>query len=753
MQATFPPPQVSQPRAERRHGRRGRQWLRIIFAGDPRVWRWSALAGIPLFVVMVVWCLVPRPYYTGTDSVNVLGTNPVVAPHTKVCAGGMNIPRGTARISVAIASAQATPPRWRLTVRTPHQTIVTSAVGRPGLVGTVVAIPFPIPRLPGGGQSVPATLCLQSTTGSYAVGGTPTTAAIQPPVTQGGKPTLFRLAVWYLPRAGATRSYLGELGTILRRATLFAPGFVAPWVLGAVVLVLLPIVALLAVRCLALAAAGGGRRLAVWLFVIAFLNAAAWSVITPPFQAPDEVDHFAYVQSLLERGQRPSSYPAATTGRWSSAENAALLGSDMLTDHTAGDTRAPALPADVAAYRHLVAITHARDNDGGGYQTTSSYGPLYYYAVAPGYLVASGGSAFSQLEGVRLMSALIGALAAVFAFLTVREIAPRHAFAAVLAGLVVAFEPMYSFLSGALNNDIGVDAGAAAVVYLLVRLIRRGPSVPVLGVLGLLLGVLPYVKTSAYYLIPLAAVGILGMLWHHRRRLRNVLPATLGGLAAFVVLLAVGYAGARAVSNGLTPAAPAAGAAIVATPTSTGAATGPLNVALHHPLSYLTYLWEIFLPRLPGMHPHFPPTGLPAQTIFIHRGLAAFGWYDVFFPHWVYTVLSVVMLGGLVFGLLALVRERRALAAHWIEAVLLVLFPIVVIASFEAAFYTETNRPVIAEMGRYAFPALVPLAILAVGALYAFGRRRVVAVGSVVFATLLVFCYASQVLTLTSFFS
>jgi hypothetical protein len=111
------------------------------------------------------------------------------------------------------------------------------------------------------------------------------------------------------------------------------------------------------------------------------------------------------------------------------------------------------------------------------------------------------------------------------------------------------------------------------------------------------------------------------------------------------------------------------------------------------------------------------------------------------------------MLGGLVLGLVALVRERRAVAAHWIEAVLLVLFPIVVIASFEAAFYTETNRPVIAEMGRYAFPALVPLAIFAVGALYAFGRRRVVAVGSGLFATLLAFGYASQVLTLTSFFS
>jgi hypothetical protein len=39
--------------------------------------------------------------------------------------------------------------------------------------------------------------------------------------------------------------------------------------------------------------------------LIACLNAACWSVITPPFQAPDEPSHFAYVQHLVETRTLP----------------------------------------------------------------------------------------------------------------------------------------------------------------------------------------------------------------------------------------------------------------------------------------------------------------------------------------------------------------------------------------------------------------------------------------------------------------
>jgi len=718
-----------------------------IFAGDRRVWRWSAAVGLPLAVVVIVWCLVPRPYYTGTDSVNALTVSQPIAAGTEACATGLNLPGGTARVQLAIVSGQRTRPRLQMILRTSAGSSVSTLASAAVAVGVIKRVAFSIAPLAGRSPSVPVTLCIRGTGGVFGVGATPTTEALAPPLRIGGQVTLLRLAVWYLPPAGSDRSYLGELPTMFNRAALFAPGFVRPWLFALVFVVALPLIALLAVRCLAIAATGRCRRLALCLYVLAALNGAAWSVITPPFQAPDEVDHFAYVQSLAERGERPSPYPTAAGTNWSAAENAALLGTDMLTDHQLGDSRAPELRADAIAYRQLVASERPRDDNGGGLQSASGYGPLYYLALTPGYLVASGGSIFSELEGARLISVLIGALACVFAYLTVREIAPRQVWLAVLAGLLVVLQPMYSFLSGSVNNDIGVDAGAAAVAYLLIRAVRRGPEGATMLALGVLLGALPFVKNSAYELYPVAVVAVAGSVWRHRGRRAGSGRATATGLALLVVPAAVTYALASALEHVLTPAPPAQRVAAVVTTTS-----GALSAPLHHPISYLTYLWEVFLPRLPGMTPHFPP-GLPAQTIFTRRGWAAFGWYDVFFPGWVYRVLAAAMLGALVLGLLALWRERRFVRRRLIETSILVLFPIVVVAAFEAVFYTPATRTVVAEMGRYAFPALVPLAVLSVGALSAFGRQRALAAGSILLVVLLAFCYASQALTFTAFFS
>jgi hypothetical protein len=60
---------------------------------------------------------------------------------------------------------------------------------------------------------------------------------------------------------------------------------------------------------------------------------------------------------------------------------------------------------------------------------------------------------------------------------------------------------------------------------------------------------------------------------------------------------------------------------------------------------------------------------------------------------------------------------------------------------------------VIAEFGRYAFPAIGPLAILAVGALHAFGRRRMLFAGVGVLVCVIALSYASQLLTLTAFYA
>ena len=167
-------------------------------------------------------------------------------------------------------------------------------------------------------------------------------------------------------------------------------------------LAVLPGLALASVRCLALArppagAASAQRRLAVWLFAIAALNFACWALITPAVPGPDEVDHFAYTQSLVERGHAPSRDPGSPLPRWSRAESLALEDMSFFTDHQVGDTPAPrGCRCEERYYRAQVAALHPGANDGGGNETAARHGPIYYAALAPAYMAA--GSARRSLN-------------------------------------------------------------------------------------------------------------------------------------------------------------------------------------------------------------------------------------------------------------------------------------------------------------------------------------------------------------------
>ena len=150
------------------------------------------------------------------------------------------------------------------------------------------------------------------------------------------------------------------------------------------------------------------------------MNFACWALITPPFQAPDETDHFAYTQSLVERGQAPSRNAGSPLRRWSSAETLALEGVSFFTDHRAADSRPPWLSPQESRYRAQAERLHPRSDDGGGNETAAPHGPIYYAALAPAY-VAAGSSPFAQLTLMRLTSALIGALTVLFTFMLARS--------------------------------------------------------------------------------------------------------------------------------------------------------------------------------------------------------------------------------------------------------------------------------------------------------------------------------------------
>jgi hypothetical protein len=723
-----------------------RRTLAALFAGDRRVWRAAAIVALPCVGLIAFYCLRPRDYYTGTNSVEAY-TYVIQTPTGQpVCVPGLELPAGTGRIRLQVISIGAIRPvlKMALSFGGGGRTIHSALAPVPVPASHISTADFPIPTLPPHPAERAASMCL---TAADVVnwGGTPLpTVPSFAPATAGGHPLVGRIAVWYLPPAGAQRSYLAQAGKILHRASLFRPGFAGSWLYVLILLVVLPALALGSVRCLALAAGGGAgrhRRLAVWLFAIGALNFACWALITPPFQAPDEVDHFAYTQSLVERGEAPSRNPGSPLGRWASAEGLALDDMSFLTDHQLGDTRPPWSVVQLDRYRSQAGQLRPSASDGGGNETAATHGAIYYAALSPAYMLASN-SPFDQLTLMRLTSALIGALTVVFAFMLARELAPGRPWLAVLAALLVAYEPMYGFISGAVNNDVGVNAAAAAFELLLVLMVRRGLTLRIGALAGGLMIVLPIIKGTAYSLYPVAAVALLATLWRHHRR------SDIAGLGAFGLTALVLRELSVHLAGVFRPSAAAANAAA-----QTSSPSGAVHEVLAHPLGYLAYLWEVFLPRLSFMAPHFETPGIPGFTIFVERGWGAFGWYDVFFPHWVYVVILVAMLAVPVLGAIAVRREWNFVRRNAFELGLVALIPIAVVAGFEAAFYTIGTRPVIAEFGRYAFPAIAPLAVLVVGALHAFGRRWMIFAGAGLLVAMLALSYASQLLTLTTFYT
>jgi hypothetical protein len=143
----------------------------------------------------------------------------------------------------------------------------------------------------------------------------------------------------------------------------------------------------------------------------------------------------------------------------------------------------------------------------------------------------------------------------------------------------------------------------------------------------------------------------------------------------------------------------------------------------------------------------------PAYDVYRVGGWAAFGWLTVRFPEWVYVTIAFVSGAVALLAVVAVARERLAASVRrWEIAVLLVALGSVVVG-VAAVHFTPAVRGVPAEQGRYLFAAIVPLAAIAVGATLAFGRERAPLAATVLVAATIVLSYASQLLTLTTFFA
>ena len=693
------------------------------------------LAIIPLVGALVYFLAQPRSYYTGTDSVGARSVVANLPPRSTLCIPRLDIPGGTGAIQIAAASTGPIPP-VAATVEVGARTVASGA-SVPRLTPQVVsAVTIPLsPSTPAAPQSRVGTVCIRTGSGApLALGGFAALASNQPSPTINGKPIGAGVPLWFLPPAGRKQSLIQSWPSVMHRLTLFRPGFAGDVFYWLLFLVGLPVLAYCGIRLLAVAGEPG-RRLAVGLALVAFASAAVWAITTVPFDSPDESEHFAYTESIAETGRAPDSAPSSRPA-YSEDEAFALDAVHHFSVIEVGDTRYPWFPRDERVYRLRVARAHPARDDGGGFSVaTNQHSPLYYTLLVPGYALGRGGGPFTELFWMRLISALLGAVAVLAAFGTVRELVPSRPELAVAAGLIVAFQPMFSFIAGAVDNDNGVNALAAASVYLTVRALRRGLSWRLAVALGACAALTPVMKGTGLALLPAIGIALAALLVVRRSRTAVLRVAT--AVASFAAVAGIWslvagtfHRSAATTANGVTVAGGRLGAK-------------------------LAYLWEVFLPRLPFMARHFAPGFWPFKFIYVERGFAAFGWYADFFPDWVYEVIIATMIGSAALALAATFRFRTAFLRRWPEALFLLLVILGVIAGVEFAYYHRTPIPPLltGEQGRYAFTAIVPLAALALLGLVVVPRRWSKPASAVLVGAMICFSVASHLLYLADNFT
>jgi 4-amino-4-deoxy-L-arabinose transferase-like glycosyltransferase len=446
------------------------------------------------------------------------------------------------------------------------------------------------------------------------------------------------------------------------------------------------------------------------LLAFALVQGLAWSVMTTPFNGPDEPGHIAYVQLLAEKGHAPKSNGG--TGSVSTELGRAEYELNIAPNfgHTNGRPTWSAL--DTVAHEHISA---AQRQDGTGPNAIAQNPPLYYAYEAVAYRLSPDQSLLGRLFALRAATVLLYVLTVGLMWLVAGEIFTRP-WLRFLATAIVALHPKLASLAGNVNPDNLLVTISTGFVLAGLRLLRLGPTAGRVGAVALLAGLGALTHGRGLFLIG-PAVIVVGISWLRARPPRiAVLRQAVLGSGLLLACLVVAYLWTR--NSG--------GAAFGGQVDQ--AATESLRLG-----QFADYVWQFYFPRLPFMGPMIgPPYGY--RQVFIETFFGGFANYEVNFRPAAYDRLQDLAFLGMLTLVGLMVVRHRAVRVRWPE----VVFAISLIAGLLAVLHVTAYRhlqqvgdPLIT--GRYLLPciALFGLAIAwVVGSL----RRIAPWVGALVLA-------------------
>lgn len=420
------------------------------------------------------------------------------------------------------------------------------------------------------------------------------------------------------------------------------------------------------------------------------LLVALHTAVTPMFEAPDEIWHYAYVRWVAE-GYGLPPLDEDLSGAYQEAAQPPLY------------YLVAALVSSPFDDQDLRSLTWS--NPGFGHQAPGTVPDNKNMLIHTRDEALPWQGAALALHATRLTSWAFGLLTVVAAWGFGYETFRSRRLALVTAALV-AFQPQFVFLSGVVSNDSAAAAVATAALWLGARIVSRGTTPRRALCAGVIGGLAMLTKASTLLVAPVLAVCLLlGTLRHRKERPSAVSwPSVLAHLAVQLgVTAAVG--GWWYLRNAMLYG-------------------DPLGLGSH-----TETLWGRAEPAtLVELIPELPQV--------LRSFWAAYGWGHVTWPNWVYVALWAIALPLLALGISVTVRAwlkalkdagglgKLLVAGHGTDTWAL---PGAMAACWLAAIAVALLRwmqQVEAPHGRLLFPAIGAWALLLTLGVHQIGLRR-----------------------------
>jgi 4-amino-4-deoxy-L-arabinose transferase-like glycosyltransferase len=426
----------------------------------------------------------------------------------------------------------------------------------------------------------------------------------------------------------------------------------------------------------------------VLLLATTALIGLAWALIVPPFQAPDEPAHVAYVQSLAERGALPGAAdrPSASTEQLQGAEAAN-------SDQTAAVLATKPTWSERAYERwrrQTAGLPSSARSDGGGPNFASANPPLYYLLSVIPYRIASGGDLFARVTAMRLGSVAFLMITVAAAWLLAGVVFGPRRDLQLAAAAVPALLPMLGFISASVSPDSLLYALWTLALWLGARVLRGRGGPADLVALIVITGMAVATKATSYALALPVAFVLAVSLWRLRHRRRLVLGVVAAGVAALALTAGAWFVAANRSDR------PAAAQLSDALDPPTGASLSGVG----------SYLWQFYLPKL-SFQQSFAATDWPPAgwNIWVKYSWGAFGWLEVQWPEPVYWLLALVTIALAALALRVLFRRRAT-----VDRTLLAFFAIAAFALLAGLHWNEyklaQEQGALVNQGRYLFPLI-----------------------------------------------